>query len=226
MHLPRAARRTLRSTGAVAGNVPHLRTQAGEAALKLWQSCEDRQVVVWLNNWYRKRFGSDPVSNDMSLNLSVLALLHTTKLPNFPGHLSLSDVMVNATLVVRRLMNTFERIRDGVRAVNESDMQPQNIRVPLDVQRKGIRSLQWLPYLLTEETVSSQRDLVGILADLDSLRIHTRHVLPLLVDMDIHYRVMKVMYGQSTMRWNYAEHLSMTPVLYGVCNSIHSLMTF
>jgi hypothetical protein len=69
---------------------------------------------------------------------------------------------------------------------------------------------------MTEQTVSSQHDLLSILFDLKDLRMQTRRVLPLLVDMDIHYCVMKLIYGQSVQRWNFAASLVTTPLLYGV----------
>jgi hypothetical protein len=118
--------------------------------------------------------------------------------------------------VVRGLIETFHKIRAGVQSVLEVDLQPEDIRVPLDVQRTEMRSLQWLPYMMTEETVSSQHDLLSILFDLKDLRLQTRRVLPLLVDMDIHYRVMKLIYGQSVQRWSFAASLVTTPLLYGV----------
>ena len=183
--------------------------------------CERRQVVVWLDNWYRKRYGSDPLSNDMSLNLSVMAVLHTTALPTFPGHLMLNQLFDGVCGVVQVLLDAFPAIRRGVAVVNEKDLQPEWIRVPLDVQRCDMRSLQWLPYALTEQTVSSQRDLLAILADLDGLRVQSRMTLPLLVDMDIHYRIMKLLYGQTSVGWNYSAHLVQTPVLYGVYRFIH-----
>ena len=87
-------------------------------------------------------------------------------------------------------------------------------------------SLQWLPYGLTDQTVSSQIDLLAILADLDVLRVQSRMVLPLLVDMDIHYRIMKLLYGQSTLRWEYAAHLVLTPVRYRVYRFSHIISMF
>ena len=84
-----------------------------------------------------------------------------------------------------------------------------------------MRSLQWLPYALMEQTVSSQRDLLAILADLDTLRVQSRMTLPLLVDMDIHCRIMKLLYGQSAVKWNYSLHLVQSPVLYGVYRFTH-----
>ena len=73
-----------------------------------------------------------------------------------------------------------------------------------------------VPYLLTEQTVSCQQDLLAIVAELEPLRVRTGRCLPLLVDMDIHYRLMKLMYGQSTVKWDYTGHLTLTSLPYGV----------
>ena len=50
IHLPRQARRLLGATGAVSSRVPHLRTEAADAALRLWEQCDRQQTVVWLDN--------------------------------------------------------------------------------------------------------------------------------------------------------------------------------
>ena len=176
----------------------------------------DHQVIVWLNNWYRKRFGSDPVTNDMSLNVSVLAVLHIPEIRVFKGHLSFPELLNNATSLGRQLLAALPRLRDGIKAVTAEPVQPEWIRVPLDVQRKGMHSLQWLPYQLTEETVGSSLDLLTIMQSLESLQRHSKRAVPLLVDMNIHYRLMKLMYGQSTEKFDYDQSLLMTPVLYGV----------
>jgi hypothetical protein len=118
--------------------------------------------------------------------------------------------------VVRCLIETFPKIRAVVQSVLEVDLQLEDIRVPLDVQRTEMRSLQWLSYMMREQTVSSQHDLQFILFDLKYLRLQTRREVPLLVDMDIHYRIMKLIYGQSVQRWNFAASLVTTPLLYGV----------
>ena len=187
---------------------------------------ERKQLVVWLDNWYRKRFGTDPVTNDLSLNVSVMAILHTTALPRFPGHLKVSELFTGLSGVVQVLLNAFPAVRKSVSIVLEQDLQPEWIRVPLDVHRRDMRSLQWLPYGLTDQTVSSQIDLLAIFADLDVLRVQSRMVLPLLVDMDIHYRIMNLLYGQSTLRWDYAAHLVLTPVLYGVYRFSHIISMY
>ena len=216
VHLSRQSRRLLASTGVVKKTVPSLRSASTSAVQELWSSIKDRQVVVWLDNWYRKRFSCDPVNNDMSLNVSAMALLHITEIPMFPGYPSFGDVVNGISSVALLIRDAGPRVHAGVEFLLENDLQRDWIRVPLDVQRTGMRSLQWMPYLLTEETVSNQLDLLAILKGLQDVQRQTQRAVPLLVDMDIHYRILKLVYGTATAGYDFAGFLSFTPVLYGV----------
>ena len=217
VHLSRRARRLLGDTGAVAKTVPNLASSAAEAARSLWRSCGDHQMLVWVDNWYRKRFGTDPRSTDMSLNVSVLAVLHIPEIPMFPGYKSLLELARELPLTVQVMSKFAARIVEGVQLVVDGELEVSFIRVPLDVHRSGMRSLQWTPYMLTEETVSSQSDLLRIVLDLEVMQKHTKRALPVLVDMDIHYRLMKLIYGLSTSMFNMGSKLALFPILYGVC---------
>lgn len=151
-------------------NVENLEDSACQAARKLWDSCSDHQVVVWLDNWYRKRFGTDPRQTDMSLNVSTLAILHIPEIPQFYGHKSLREIVQSIPTLAQELSRVAARMVSGVSIITAEDVQPDWIRVPLDIHRVGIRSLQWTPYLLTELSVSSQGDLLSILHDLRALQ--------------------------------------------------------
>lgn len=216
LHLGRQSRRILGNTGAVARNMPTLRAAADEAAVKLWVSMLGRQIVLWLDNWYRRRFSCDPQRNDMSLNVSAMAVLHITSIPLFPGYPCLGDVLDNVSNVAGRIAAASARLIGGVDMIVGEGLRPEWIRVPLDVHREGMRSLQWLPYILTEESVSSQLDLLSILESIRSLHNQTRRVVPLLVDMDIHYRILKLIYGSGNVDRDFTRSMSQTPVLYGV----------
>jgi hypothetical protein len=218
IHLGRQARRLLGSTGSVAKNLPSLKKESEVAIGRLWDSMRDQQVVVWLDNWYRKRFGSDPDHNDMSLNVSAMAVLHIIDIPVFPGYMNLETVVRGISGQVARLVAAVPRVQSGVDTVMNEDIQREWIRVPLDVQRSEMRSLQWLPYLLTEETVGTQVDLLAILDGLQVLNNQTKRAVPLLVDMDIHYRILKLIYGGGLVKFDYARNLRLTPIIYGVCH--------
>ena len=221
VHMSRRARRAFGGTGAVMKTVPNLHAEACKTASTVWESCRNHQLVVWVDNWYRRRFGTDPLQSDQSLNISALAVLHIPEVPQFGGQLTLADVVSGVDAAASALVASYARVHAGVNLVTTTDLQPDFVRVPLDVHRTGMRSLQWRPYLLTEFSVSSQGDLLHILDELAVLQRHSRRPLPMLVDMDIHYRVCKLMYGQSLSDYDYTRSLSMTPVLYGVCTAVN-----
>ena len=84
-----------------------------------------------------------------------------------------------------------------------------------------MRSLQWLPYMLSDLTVNDEDDLVRLVLDMRELQAHTRRCLPLLVDCDIHYRLLKLMYSPRYVHLNVRERLREHPLLYGVCPVCH-----
>ena len=184
----------------------------------LWSYIDDHQVVVWLDNWYKRRFGTDPTGAVHCLNVSAMALLRIPDIPIFEGYWSLTEVIRNVGNVARLLGAAVTRLHEGSTFISSEDLQPQSIRVPLDVHRRGMRSLQWWPYMITEQSVGCQGDLLMILNDLQRVHNHTRRVVPLLVDMDIHYRILKLVYGSATADFDFARAMMYTPVLFGVCH--------
>ena len=174
--------------------------------------------MLWLDNWYRKRFSCDPERTDMSLNVSAIALLHIPSIPVFPGYPALWDIVTSITSIASSASAAAARLHRGLNVILDDDIRPAWIRVPLDIQRMGMRSVQWLPYVLTEESVSSQLDLLNILQGLKAVQDQTRRVVPLLVDMDIHYRILKLIYGSANKEFNFRMKMLLTPVLYGVCH--------
>ena len=69
---------------------------------------------------------------------------------------------------------------------------------------------------LSEFTTSGQFDLLNILKDLRDLQRHTRRPLPLMADMNIHYRLMKFMYCTSMDNFDLRQWLCNVPLLFGV----------
>ena len=80
-----------------------------------------------------------------------------------------------------------------------------------------MRSLQWRPYMLTKLSVSCQSDLLAVVMGTAELQQHTRRQLPLLMDMDPHYRLSKMLYCESFVHLDVRSRFSQLPLLYGVC---------
>ena len=103
-----------------------------------------------------------------------------------------------------------------VQGTIQEPIDPTWIRVPLDFHRTGMRSLQWLSLFLSELSTGGQVELLSLLREIRSVQLHTRRALPLLVDMNIHYRIMKMMYSVNCVHLDTRQWLSAFPVLYGV----------
>lgn len=115
--------------------------------------------MVWIDNWYRRRFTTDPSHDDASLNVSVIAVLHITRIPPFPGQLHLSEIVAHLPVLARNIRQSVRSVLAGAALVASQTLTPADIRVPLDIRRTGMRSLQWRPYILTALTISSNLDL-------------------------------------------------------------------
>ena len=88
-------------------------------------------------------------------------------------------------------------------------------RCPWDIRRCNGTSPAWAPFFLTDLTVSVTPDLVTIMHGLREVQRYTQHRLPLLVDENIHYGVLKLMHNISYARYNLCLFLTCTPVVYG-----------
>ena len=59
------------------------------------------------------------MTNDLSLNVSVMAILHTTALPRFHGHLKVSELFTGLSGLVQVLLNFFPAVWKGASIVLE-----------------------------------------------------------------------------------------------------------
>ena len=222
-------RRILRPSGLAGRRQPTLNDSAKLAARRLWDAMEGRQVVTWMDNFYWQRFGTETTRN-MSLDVTVLAVLvydervtgvvpstrSSALVQSWAGHRELGNMIAHLDSVAADLSNFPSRILEWVQAVHDAQLDASNIRVPLDVVREGQRSLGWQGYGLSEHCVGKSADLVRLLEVVCGIQQHTRLLMPLLVDENIHYRIARLLYGPALVRYNLNEYLREVPVLYGV----------
>ena len=75
--LRRAARRSLSAGGNIGAALPRLHDQAEKACKRLTARMRGRQHVLWLDNWYWKRYSTDPITTNRSMNTSATAVMGT-----------------------------------------------------------------------------------------------------------------------------------------------------
>ena len=117
-------------------------------------------MVLWIDNWYRPWYTTDPQCEDASLNVSVMAVLPTTSTRPFQGHWNLGQLLDHAAPIAASAVSRHQKLLDGVSSVFDEHIDSFDIRVPLDVQRSRMRSLPWKPFMLTNLSVSSQGELI------------------------------------------------------------------
>ena len=83
----------------------------------------------------------------------------------------------------------------------------------------------WRPFALSKEKVTSGVGLVNLLHFAKDTAQQTNRVLPLLVDENIHYRILKLLYGAKNQRWNMRAYLRYVPVVYGVLHAYKFVVT-
>ena len=225
----RGMRRQLSRAGLAAGRLPPLGQQAHARTNAIWRSMAGKQVVVQFDNWYRRRCCSDPVRLDCCLNVTAMSVLHTTAIDMYPGFPTLDDLLQRIPQTAQTIAAGFREFPQAVDALRRDPPEAQYLRVPLDVHRDSIRSLQWYPLTTLADVVSnSNEDLLHIMEQCLAVHVHTRHVMPLPMDENIFYRLAKFMYSRTYNPFKSLEHYATLPMLYGcwhpykyVCTMIH-----
>lgn len=209
-------RRRLSHTGLVRGSLERLESRADAALLDVWNSIESRPVVVWVDNFYKRRYGVNPTNVDTSLNATALAVLENTPpIGPFSGYPSIDELVRKIGFVTAQLTDADTNLIEFVRS-SFAGVQADAVRVPLDVKRGKVTGQRWRPLSLERTAVGSD---VGLLHTIEELRMvarHTRCVTPVLVDENIHYRMMKWVYCATYNDVEVRRGLQPLVFLYGV----------
>ena len=83
----------------------------------------------------------------------------------------------------------------------------------------------WRPFALSKEKVTCGVGLLNLLQFAKDTAQQTNRVLPLLVDENIHYRILKLLYEAKNQRWNMRAYLRYVPVVYGVWHAYKFVVT-
>ena len=108
---------------------------------------------------------SDPIAvrPDCCLNVTAMSVLHTTAIPMYPGFPTLDDLLQRIPQTAQTIAASFREFPRAVDALRRDPPEAQYVRVPLDVHRDSIRSLQWYPLTLADLVSSSNEDLLHIM---------------------------------------------------------------
>ena len=182
----------------------------------MWDKIWEQWVVLCMNNWYNKQFTTNPDINDKFLKATELAVVLLRDAPGYwHGHLNLEELERRVPIVGHMLGITEGCFASILCDLGVASTHPfvRNMRATLDIIREvPAKRPHWLPLCLSTKRLSSNVSLLLLLQFTRDLAQHTRPVVPVLCDENIHYRICKMMYGEKTREWNFRQFSG--PILY------------
>ena len=120
-----------------------------------------------------------------------MAVLHTTPLYGYNGLPSLDQLLGLAQGAADGVLSRQSVLLNAVAAIRRLPLTANDFRVPLDIVRHHVRSLQWRPLSLNDDRVQSQPDLCRTLRSCRWVMKEARMLrpMPLLADKNICYRL-------------------------------------
>ena len=231
------SQRDLVQFGIVKRNRTTLKEAATAASKSIMDAARGAQLVMWMDNLYFQRYGTDPSDAVLSQNVSAMAVLNLDELtglhvatrrvrfPDYDGHPDILDMVQRVDQVVTQLRQADAEMQNRLFRLNMQAIRRKDIRVPFDIQRLGRQRMVWKPWNLAEQQVGNNQDLLMLLLDVVDVQQFTGRVLPLLVDENIHYRVLRLLYSNSLIKWNVAQVLKQVPLIYGIWHAYkHTLV--
>ena len=192
--------------------------RAGLVAHNLCNTMHRREVCIWFDNLRRYRSRDDPHSPDLTLNCTAVAVLHTTALPAYPGLPELAEIEARVRKVADDIFCSHRALFDRIDVANQG-IQRVWVRALLDTARKNARSLNRRPFFVSQLRSGTHKELLQLSGDLSCVEHRTRHCVPLLVDMKIHFALLKLRYGAAYIPWNVPQLSLDFPLVYGVWHS-------
>ena len=184
---------------------------------KLWRSIVRRDIVMWVDNWWHAQFRANSVKPNVCLDVTAIAVLHTTPLPHFLGHPSLRDLVDRVDTVAMAFVQQHTEMLKVCTNMCNTPISRRTIRAPLDVAREaGRQQLFCKPFGIYESRIGQNQELLELLDMLRTTQRHCQKPMALLVDCNIHYRVLKFLYSRATIDWNFPDWLRGISLIYGV----------
>ena len=230
-YLSQAERRTKVRLGQADSAVNTVDEQVAAAFRTTWALVLASCCVLWIDNWYRAQYTTHPDESDRSQNCTAMAVLQLKHRPTYwAGHPAIEDLAARITTAARAVQQLERRITQTLRDMGYADgciPYAGNVRAPLDVRRDttAVHAPVCRPFALSKEKVRGGVGLLNLLQFAKDTAQQTNTVLPLLADENIHYKILKLLYGTKNQRWNMRAYLRHIPIVYGVWHAYQFVVT-
>ena len=174
-------------------------------------------AVCWVDNYSRLRYSRNPYeSRNLSINGTAMAVLPVEVcIRTWSGWPGILNMYRRRDVVTNDIFQMSKTIGDGIRDLLQADYNNADVRVPCDVCRDGVTALAWYPYSVDKFGIGSTEGLVLTFRKLITYQYRLPSLCPVVVDINIYYRMLKAMYSLSSVSMNIHGAMFHHPLLLG-----------
>ena len=199
-NLTKEQRTLLSGSGVVQQRRESIVSKAARCREQFKEWTQGQALVVHFDNFNRLRYLANPASGrDRSINACAFAVLRLPRsLPLFSGFPTLEELHSRVSTLTKDILAGARKLSADIDDVLLSGYRFHEIRAPLDVRRTNVLGPLWRPWQMTDSDTSKQQGLVQALHEVEDITRHcgVSHV-PILVDVNLFSRCMKLMYSSS-----------------------------
>jgi hypothetical protein len=215
----RANRLVLSGTGLVRRHKEGLDATSSRMRDFAVDEMRDQSTVLWFDNHNKARFSRNPNEDkDKTINCTVFASLVIPCPVPFPGYPTLKTLVDGVDGLIATLLAETTASAHAVDVLFGEGLQHSDVRAPLDIRRLLVSSAQWRPLEILHANVGSTSGLVDSLVHARAYLQHASGVT-LMVDINIYYRILKLMYSRSYYHVDFRSYMSGLPLCLGVWHS-------
>ena len=154
---------------------------------------------------------------NVCLDVTAIAVLHTTPLPRFLGQPSPHDLVDRVDTMAMAVVQQHRGMLRVCTDMCNAPISRRTIRAALDIALEaGRQELFRKPFGIYESRKGQNQEPWDLLDMLPSTQRHCQNPMALLVDCNMHYRVLKILYSRATIDWKVLDWLRGISLIYGV----------
>ena len=184
-------------------------------------------AVLWADNYNKLRYASNPMFvNEGHVNATAIALaVALPGQPNWTGQPTLQDMLNQVEETTKFLVHQEKLFTDDLKVHVQTVQRYTEFRVPPDYRRWQVTSVEWLPYAIIDAAVGSNDGMVEVLKFIGAVGASLDlSPLAILSDVNVFYRILKVMHTKTFWMCGASRALARHPLLFGVWHSYANLV--
>ena len=213
----RPQRKLLRGTGMVKLRRPGRHSTAEKRREQVLSAANGAVFMLWMDNYNKFRYSRNPNEDrDRCINATVYAMLPQPEVSRqwWSGWATLPQIWDALQSFGREMVQHHREMNDRVRQLYRKDLKHEHVRVPCDLRRYGVNAVPWVPYQLIDADIKSTGGLVAAMKEVQKLQGRTMGLCCVLMDVNIFWRVLRMVYCTQYAKLNMAGELTeVVPVL-------------